>query len=88
MEFSKTAKPSETIINYKLFEPKQEQKEKIDFEKEIQESKKRLQEDAERIKKTSRTSATASSLKENACRKSRTQETLFRYKHRFPDIKN
>ena len=52
MEFSKTAKPSETIINYKLFEPKQKQKEKIDFEKEMQESKKRLQEDAERIKKT------------------------------------
>lgn len=52
MEFSKTAKPSETIINYKLFEPKQEQKEKIDFEKEKQESKKRLQEDAERIKRT------------------------------------
>lgn len=52
MEFNKTVKPSETIINYKLFEPKQEQKEKIDFEKEIQESKKRLQEDAERIRKT------------------------------------
>lgn len=52
MEFNKTVKPSETIINYKLFEPKQEQKEKIDFEKKKQESKKRLQEDAERIKKT------------------------------------
>lgn len=52
MEFSKTAKPEETVINYKLFEPKQNQKEKIDFEKEKQESKKRLQEDAERIKKT------------------------------------
>lgn len=52
MEFNKTVKPSETTINYKLFEPKQEQKEKIDFEKEIQESKKRLQEDAERIRKT------------------------------------
>lgn len=52
MEFSKTAKPEETTINYKLFEPKQKPKEKIDFEKEKQESKKRLQEDAERIKKT------------------------------------
>ena len=40
MEFNKTVKPSETIINYKLFEPKQEQKEKIDFEKKKQESKK------------------------------------------------
>lgn len=52
MEFSKTAKPEETTINYKLFEPKQNQKEKIDFEKEKQESKKRLQKDAKRIKKT------------------------------------
>jgi len=52
MEFNKTVKPSETIINYKLFEPKQEQKEKIDFEKKKQESKKHLQEDAERIRKT------------------------------------
>ena len=50
MEFNKTSRPQETVISYKLFEPKQENIDKPDFEKQEQLSKERMKEEAERIR--------------------------------------
>lgn len=50
MEFNKTSRSQETVISYKLFEPKREKTEKPDFEKQKQLSKERMKEEAERIR--------------------------------------
>ena len=50
MEFNKSSRPQETVISYKLFEPKLEKIEKPDFLKQEQLSKERMKEETERIK--------------------------------------